>query len=56
MGKKIGFARKRKLEEELGEVEMRDMEKEGRNMREKKKEGTGINGDEELKMDVDDVA
>ena len=55
VGKKIGFARKRKLEEELGEVEMKDVEKEGRNMREKK-EGTAARDDGETKMDVDDVA
>ena len=53
--KKIGFARKRKLEE-MGEVEMRDVEKEGRNMREKMDDGDGKGAHESTKMDVDDGA
>lgn len=52
--KKINFARKKHLEEELGEVEMRDVEKEGKNMREKK-ENAGEQGDDEMRMDVDEV-
>ena len=52
VGRKIGFAKKRKLEE-MGEVEMGDVEKEGRNMREKI---SNSKGDGETKMDVDDVA
>ena len=52
--RKIGYARKRKMEEELGEVEMRDIENEGKNMRDKKtKEGTTEKGDETVKMDLD---
>ena len=52
--KKLGFARKRRLEE-MGEVEMRDVEKEGKNMRDKK--DTAVkNGDQAAKMDVDGIA
>lgn len=53
VGRKIGFAKKRKLEE-MGEVEMKDVEKEGRNMREKK--SLDAKGDGGTKMDVDNVA
>ncbi|KAG7006316.1 hypothetical protein G7Y79_00015g039060 [Physcia stellaris] len=53
--KKVGFAKKRKLEEEMGEVAMKDVENEGKNMREKK-ESAGAKGDEQMGMDVDEVA
>ncbi|CAF9907297.1 MAG: hypothetical protein HETSPECPRED_007093 [Heterodermia speciosa] len=53
--KKTAFARKRKLEEEMGEVEMKDVDKEGKNMREKT-EPAGKKGEEDMTMDVDAVA
>ena len=53
--KKIGFARKRKLEEDMREVEMKDVDKQGQNMR-GRKEPTSKKAEEDMTMDVDDVA